>query len=160
MNDRITREEMYLKMAYDCAQRSTCMRGHTGCVIVDVYDTVVSTGYNGAAKGHQDCQERGYCWRNENNIKSGENYEKCYAIHAEQNALIQAGKSSRGASMYMATINQDNEIECKLPCLLCSRLIVNADISEIMIATDNDYNYKLLSPEYVYNYRHEKSGMW
>lgn len=160
IGERITREEMYLRMAHDCAMRSTCMRGNTGCVIVDVYDTVVSTGYNGAAKGHEDCQERGYCWRNENNVKSGEHYERCYAIHAEQNALIQAGKSSRCASMYMVSVNQDGDIECKLPCLLCSRMIVNANIAEVMIATDNNYEYRLFSPEHIYNMRHEEAGMW
>ena len=158
--DRITREEMYFMSAYACAKRSTCLRGNTGCVIVDIYDTEVSTGYNGAAKGKQDCREREYCWRNENNIKSGEHYERCYAVHAEMNALIQAGKSSRGASMYLLSLDANGDVEFKMPCLLCSRLIINAEISEVMVATDNDYNYRLMSPEQIYEMRHEEAGMW
>ena len=56
IGERITREEMYLMMAHDCAKRSTCIRGNTGCVIVDVYDTVVSTAHSVRHESHNSAR--------------------------------------------------------------------------------------------------------
>ena len=38
------------------------------------------------------CVERGECIRRIRDIPSGTKHEYCYAIHAEQNAIIQAAK--------------------------------------------------------------------
>ena len=52
----------------------------------------MTTGYNGAPAGLKTCRERGECTRDRLNIASGTRAELCYAIHAEQNAIIQAAK--------------------------------------------------------------------
>jgi len=112
-------DEYFLKMAYLVAERSTCLRHHVGAVIVRD-KRLLTTGYNGAASGVKDCRELG-CLRDENNIPSGERHEICRAIHAEQNAIIQAGLHGidiSGSSIYCT----------HSPCILCAKMIVNARI--------------------------------
>ncbi|MBN2290098.1 MAG: cytidine deaminase, partial [Candidatus Glassbacteria bacterium] len=81
-------DDYFLKMALLVAERSTCLRHHVGAVIVRD-KRVLATGYNGAAKGVADCLELG-CLRDQRKIPSGTQHEVCRAIHAEQNAIIQA----------------------------------------------------------------------
>src|SRR5210317_2231937 len=94
-------DEYFMKIALLVAERSTCRRHKVGAVIVK-NKQILTTGYNGAAAGVKDCLELG-CLRDENNIPSGERHEICRAIHAEQNAIIQAGlhgTNIEGASIY------------------------------------------------------------
>jgi dCMP deaminase len=117
-------EEYFLKMAYLVAERSTCLRHHVGAVIVRD-KRILTTGYNGAAKGVKDCLGLG-CLRDEKGIPSGERHEICRAIHAEQNAIIQAGLHGINIS--------DSIIYCThSPCILCAKMIVNAQIKKIVI---------------------------
>ena len=112
-------DEYFLKLAAVVAERSTCRRRHVGAVAVRNKHILV-TGYNGAPAGSVDCLTLG-CLRDENNIPSGERHEVCRAIHAEQNAIIQAalhGVSLEGATLY-ATHS---------PCILCAKMLVNARI--------------------------------
>ena len=86
---------------------------------------ILTTGYNGAPAGMPSCVERGFCLRRQLNIESGTRQEICYAIHAEQNALIQAAKmgvSVNGGTMYVT----------HQPCSICAKLIVNAGISRVV----------------------------
>ena len=112
-------DEYFLKLAAVVAERSTCVRRHVGAVAVR-NKHILTTGYNGAPAGSVDCFSLG-CLRNEHNIPSGERHEVCRAIHAEQNAIIQAalhGVSLEGATLY-ATHS---------PCVLCAKMLVNARI--------------------------------
>ena len=86
---RLSWDEYFMKLAWLVAERATCVRHHVGAVIVRD-KRILTTGYNGAAAGTKDCLEMG-CLRNELNIPSGTRHEICRAIHAEQNAIIQAG---------------------------------------------------------------------
>ena len=80
-------DEYILKIASVVAERSTCRRHHMGAVAVrDKH--ILTTGYNGAPAGQEDCLELG-CIRDEMNIASGEMQETCRAIHAEQNVIIE-----------------------------------------------------------------------
>jgi len=86
---------------------------------------VMTTGYNGAPAGMKTCKERGECLRRKLGIPSGTRAEVCYAIHAEQNAIIQAAKiglSIQGATLY--TTHQ--------PCSVCAKIIVNSGISRVV----------------------------
>ncbi len=112
-------DEYFLKMAYLVAERSTCLRHHVGAVIVR-NKRLLTTGYNGAASGVKDCRELG-CLRDENNIPSGERHEICRAIHAEQNAIIQAG-------LHGIDISESSIYCTHSPCILCAKMIVNARI--------------------------------
>jgi len=108
--------------------RSTCLRRQVGAVIVKD-NRILTTGYNGSPAGTYHCTDRGICKRIELNIPSGERHELCRALHAEQNALIQAAKngvSTEGATIYVNV----------QPCVICAKLIINAGIKRIVYKGD------------------------
>lgn len=118
-------DEYFMEMAKLAAKRSTCLRRQVGAVIVQDKH-VLSTGYNGAPKGIAHCAEIGGCYREQHNIPSGERHELCRALHAEQNAIIQAanyGQSIEGASIYIT----------HQPCVICAKMIINAGIERIVV---------------------------
>ncbi len=109
----------FLKLAAVAAERSTCLRHHVGAVAVKDKH-ILSTGYNGAPAGLPDCLTLG-CLRNQLGIPSGTRHETCRAVHAEQNAIIQAalhGVSLEGATIYCT----------HTPCILCAKMLVNVKI--------------------------------
>ena len=116
-------DEYFMKIAMLVSERSTCLRHHVGAIIVK-NRRVITTGYNGAAAGVRDCLELG-CLRNELGIKSGERHEICRAIHAEQNAIIQAAK--HGQDIEGATIYCTHS-----PCIICAKMVVNAGIKKFI----------------------------
>ena len=119
--------DYYLGIAREVARRSTCLRRQYGAVIVK-NDEIIATGYNGAARGEKNCCDTGVCWREANGIPHGEQYEKCVAVHAEQNAIISASRSEMiGAMMYIYGMEDGKEIDAS-PCLICERMIQNAGI--------------------------------
>jgi dCMP deaminase len=89
---------------------------------------ILTSGYNGAAAGVKDCLEMG-CLRNELGIESGTRHEICRAIHAEQNALIQA--ALHGANVDGSTIYCTHS-----PCILCAKMIVNARVTRFVTYAD------------------------
>lgn len=122
----------YLDIAAAVAARSTCIRRQYGAVIVK-NDTIVSTGYNGAARGTPNCCDVGWCWRDTNKIPHGEQYEKCQAVHAEANAIINASREEmEGATLYLAGFENGVRIDDPQPCLMCARLITNAGIDNVV----------------------------
>ncbi|HSQ98007.1 MAG TPA: dCMP deaminase family protein [Rickettsiales bacterium] len=112
-------DHYFLELAFKVAERSTCRRRHIGAIIVrDKH--ILTTGYNGACSGVKDCLELG-CLKDELKIASGQGQEICRAVHAEQNAIIQAalhGVSTEGATIYCT----------HSPCGWCAKTIVNAKI--------------------------------
>ena len=129
-NTRISKRDYYLKIAEAVALRSTCLRRQYGAVIVK-NDRVVATGYNGSARGEDNCCDIGTCWREEHNIPHGEQYEKCVAVHAEDNAISQAGRAAYGGVLYLAGFENGKVITAS-PCLMCERKIKNAGIVEVI----------------------------
>jgi dCMP deaminase len=115
--------EYFIKMAYLVAERSTCLRHHVGAIIVRDR-RILTTGYNGAASGVKDCLQL-RCLRDEKGIPSGERHEICRAIHAEQNAIIQAGL--HGINIAGSIIYCTHS-----PCILCAKMIVNAKIKKFV----------------------------
>lgn len=114
-----------MEMAKLTARRSTCLRRHVGAVIVKDRH-IVATGYNGAPRGLAHCEERGGCMREKLGIPSGQRHELCRALHAEQNAIIQAatlGQSVEGATIYIT----------HQPCVICAKMIINAGIEKIIV---------------------------
>jgi len=112
-----------MKIAFLVAERSTCRRHHVGAVIVKE-KRLLTTGYNGAPSGVKDCLELG-CLRDEKGITSGERHEICRAIHAEQNAVIQAGL--HGISIQKGTLYCTHT-----PCILCAKILANAKIERVV----------------------------
>ncbi|MDR0596749.1 MAG: cytidine/deoxycytidylate deaminase family protein [Clostridiales Family XIII bacterium] len=123
--DRPSWDEYFMGIAKLTAQRSTCLRRKVGAVIVQDKQ-IVATGYNGAPKGMAHCDEKGGCLREKLGIPSGERHELCRALHAEQNAIIQAATS--GQSIEGATIYITNQ-----PCAICAKMIINAGIRKIIV---------------------------
>lgn len=133
--DRIDKTNYYLDIAQTVLKRSTCLRRHYGAIIVK-NDEIVSTGYNGAPRGRINCNELGYCVREQLNIPSGERYELCRSVHAEANAIISASRSECiGATLYLA--GQDAKtgalINNTTSCSMCRRNIINAGIAKVVI---------------------------
>ncbi|MBU0571802.1 MAG: cytidine/deoxycytidylate deaminase family protein [Candidatus Omnitrophica bacterium] len=129
-NNRTSRpawDEYFINIARLVSSRSTCLRRNVGAVIVK-NKQVLTTGYNGAPAGVKHCDEIG-CMREKMGVPSGERHELCRALHAEQNAFLQAarhGISLDGATMYMTT----------QPCSICAKMIINAGIKKIIFEGD------------------------
>ena len=122
-NKRPSWDEYFIKIAALVSERSTCLRHHVGAIIVKDR-RILTTGYNGAPAGTKDCLDLG-CLRNQLNIPSGERHEICRAIHAEQNAIIQAAKHGEDVS--------DATIYCThTPCIICAKMMINAGIKKIV----------------------------
>ncbi len=118
-------DEYFMRMAYLVSTRSTCTRRKVGAVIVKD-KRILATGYNGPPKGLAHCDVTG-CIREELNVPSGERHELCRGLHAEQNAIIQA--AVHGVSIKGATIYVTNH-----PCVVCAKMLINAEIEEIVYA--------------------------
>ena len=132
----------YLDIAASVSERSTCLRRHYGCVIVK-NDEIISTGYNGAPRGRKNCDDLGFCYREQMDIPRGERYELCRSVHAEQNAIISASRNELiDADLYMVGINaKTGEIEPKATsCMMCKRVVINSGIKRVIVReTDNKY---------------------
>lgn len=107
---RPSKNKMFLDMAKLVSTRSTCSRLHVGCVITDWAGEKISIGYNGGPKGG-----RNHCAR--------EGEGKCGDIHAEINAIINAGGLTGPLKAYV-TIS---------PCELCAIALINAGVKEVYI---------------------------
>lgn len=120
---RPTQDEYFMEIANVVAKRSTCLRIHVGAVIVK-NGRILSTGYNGAPYGFEHCLDIG-CIREKENIAHGTRHELCRAVHAEQNAIIQAalhGVSIEGATVYCT----------HQPCILCTKMIINGKMKRVV----------------------------
>lgn len=125
--NRVSIDQYYMKIADVVSMRSTCLRHKFGCVIVKD-DQIISTGYNGAVRHALHCLDVG-CIRDRMNISSGTMMEICEAVHAEQNALLQAGRFAKKGTLY---INGT-------PCKTCSKMIVNSRIKKVVVPTKDNY---------------------
>ena len=123
--ERPSWDEYFMEMAELTAKRSTCMRRNVGAVIVKDKHAI-ATGYNGAPRGIKHGEDRGGCLRQKRNVPSGERHELCMALHAEQNAIIQA--ASMGHSIEGGTIYITHQ-----PCVICAKMIINAGIKRIVV---------------------------
>ena len=122
----------FLDIAAAVGRRSTCLRRRYGAIIVKD-NIIISTGYNGAPRGEANCIDTGVCERQRLNVPAGQNYELCVAVHAEQNAIINADPvKMKGATIYIEGYNADGSRASGKPCLLCRRMIRNAMIAEVV----------------------------
>ena len=144
MSPRPSKDEYYLNIAKAISERGTCLRRRVGAIIV-INDRIVSTGYVGAARGEEHCDDRGECIRKELRVPSGMFYEICRSVHAEENAIVNAastGATILGASLYIysAPISKEYYPEGQeptplyLPCYRCKKLIINAGLEKVIIA--------------------------
>lgn len=146
---RPSKDQYYLNIAKEIAQRSTCFRARYGTIIVKD-DQIIATGYVGAPRKTKDCLERGYCLRDELKIPHGTQYEVCRSVHSEQNAIInaaRAGVSLLGATMYFHSENgKTGEKVDSLPCYICKKMVINAGINKF-ISSDKDNKISIYNIE-------------
>jgi dCMP deaminase len=133
LQPRPSKDDYYLNIALDVASRGTCLRRNYGAVIVK-NDTIASTGYTGAPRGRPNCCDLGFCERDEKGVPSGERYELCRSVHAEMNAIINAGRDKTlGAILYLDGYDvASGQIIDAEPCFLCKRIILNAGIYKVI----------------------------
>ncbi|KAI5807487.1 cytidine deaminase-like protein [Peziza echinospora] len=119
---RPTWDAYFMELASLAARRSNCMKRRVGCVLVRE-KRVISTGYNGTPRGLLNCNEGG-CKRCNDGQGSGVGLGTCLCLHAEENALLEAGRERirEGSTLYCDTC----------PCLTCSIKIVQVGISEVV----------------------------
>lgn len=116
-------DNYFMQIVNVVASRSNCVSRKVGAVIVKDRH-IISTGYNGTPKGTRNCNEGG-CSRCAAGGKSGISLDLCICSHAEENAIVQAayhGIKISGATIYTGLS----------PCLLCTKMIINAGIVEVV----------------------------
>ena len=149
---RVDKVNYYLDIADAVLERSTCLRRHYGAILVR-NDEIISTGYNGAPRGRQNCVDLGRCTREELQVPSGQRYELCRSVHAEANAIISAARSETlGATLYMTCRDPGTGdlIAGSTSCSMCRRLIINAGIKRVVIRdTREDYRVVDVDQEWV-----------
>lgn len=121
--ERPTWDGYFARIVKDVALRATCTRRKFGAIVVDDRCHIVSTGFNGVVRGAPHCLDVG-CIKDELNIESGMGHGICPAVHAEMNALLQAGKKAKDSTLYVNAY----------PCKICARLIVNAEIERVVLS--------------------------
>jgi dCMP deaminase len=138
---RPERHEHFLNRAKVVAEMSTCLRRKVGAIIVSKDGVELSSGYSGAPRGLEHCIEIGSCLRMDLKIPSGQQYELCRSVHAEQNAIINAartGASIVDGEMYISSEklegaygNGDEKDKIYGPCIICKKEIINAGLAAV-----------------------------
>lgn len=128
--NRISLDDYYLNIAKAVSKRSTCIRRQYGAIIVKNGE-IIGTGYNGSARGTENCCDRGVCMRTGHAHNDGD-YRECPAVHAEMNCLVSvARKDAMGATLYLHGEEDGKSVDAD-PCPICKRLIINAGISRLV----------------------------
>lgn len=132
--NRPSKDEYYLNIAKAVCKRSPCIRRKFGAIVVKD-DAVVSTGYNGPARGVVNCLQVG-CLKDELDVPPYEGYDYCPGVHAEENSIINAarqGTSVLGGKLYLYGQKfETGEVFEGRPCDRCKRTIINAGIKEVV----------------------------
>ena len=130
-------DEYFMNIAKVVSLRSNCLKRKVAAIIVRDR-RVISTGYNGTPRGTRNCYEGG-CPRCAGFADSGTRLEECLCSHGEENAITQAayhGVSVKGGTLYSTFA----------PCLMCTKMIINAGIREVVYNQDyplNETSFKL-----------------
>lgn len=114
---RISKEEMYMRMAIILSARSTCRRTgsdgkikRVGCVITNFdLSNVLSVGYNGNAAGLPD------------ECTDPNTPGNCGCLHAEENAISKCPSHERDKIMFTTDS----------PCPRCAKFIINNGFSKV-----------------------------
>jgi dCMP deaminase len=101
-----------MRLAMAAKDRSTCCRRAVGCILVNEYNEVIGTGYNGVPRGFAHCTDVPCAGANS---ASGTNLDLCQAVHAEINALVQCRNTREIHTVYVTTS----------PCWSCTLALLN-----------------------------------
>ena len=113
----------FLKMALLVSERGTCARRKVGSIFVNKRNHVIATGYNGNPSGFTHCTDKPCAGANS---LSGTDLDKCEAIHAEQNALLQC-----------KDVHEIDRVYCTLsPCIHCVKLLLNTSCEHLIFCEE------------------------
>lgn len=135
MLDRPNWDTYFMQITEIVASRSSCLRRQVGAILV-IDHRIITTGYNGAPAGMAHCGDLGGCLRMKMGFPSGSGHEYCRALHAEQNAIIQAaimGVSLSGATLYCT----------HSPCTLCAKMLIAVGIKRVVFTGTYPDDYAL-----------------
>lgn len=124
-------DEYFMRIAKVVATRSNCVKRKVAAIIVKDRK-IISTGYNGTPRGTKNCNEGG-CPRCNSLAVGGTRLEECLCSHGEENAITQAayhGVSLKDSTLYSTFA----------PCLLCTKMIINSGIVEVVYNIDYPLN--------------------
>ncbi len=158
MINRPKKDQYYLDIARVVANRSTCLKVLIGAIIVKE-DQIIAAGYVGAPRKTKSSLEHAFCLRKKLNIPSGQQYELCRSVHAEQNAIInaaRAGVSLLNGNMYIYGENREtNEAINAFPCFICKKMIINAGLNRVLTST-TEGNFMIFSTEqWINEWQHQ-----
>ncbi len=125
--ERPSWDEYFMSIARVVATRSNCVKRKVGCVIA-TDRRIISTGYNGTPRGTRNCNEGG-CPRCNSFAESATGLGECLCSHGEENAITQA--AYHGVSVRRGTL-----FTTFCPCLICTKMIINADLAEVAYNAD------------------------
>lgn len=127
--DYITWEQYFMGVALLARERSKDPVTQTGAVIVDMFNNIVSVGYNGFPIG---CHDDEFPWLDDSNLEPLDT-KHLYVVHSELNAILNAhGTDLLGCTMY-ATM---------FPCSECAKAIIQSGIVKVVyldIKPNKDY---------------------
>ena len=129
-------DEYFLGIARVVALRSNCVKRKVAAVIVKDR-RIISTGYNGTPRGVQNCNEGG-CPRCNLFATSGTKLDECLCSHGEENAITQS--AYHGVNIKDATLYSTYS-----PCLLCTKMIINSGIREVVFNADYPMSHVSIS---------------
>lgn len=112
-------DEYFVTMLKLVASRSTCRRRQVGAILTDVKGHVLATGYNGVPSGITHCIDI-EC---PGALDTPGDTSKCYAVHAEQNALLQCLDLARIHTLYCSCT----------PCFTCAKMLCNTPLQRIIV---------------------------
>ncbi|KAI0814802.1 cytidine deaminase-like protein [Irpex lacteus] len=109
----------FMRLADLASLRSNCMKRRVGAILVR-NKRILATGYNGTPRGLTNCNEGG-CTRCNT---ASETSDECVCLHAEENALLEAGRErvGDGSALYCNTC----------PCLKCTIKIIQTGVKEVV----------------------------
>lgn len=120
--DRPDWDGYWLGVADAVSRRGECVRSQVGAIVVSADNRLRGAGYNGAPAGQPSCLQ-GACPRAHSGVERLTDYDlgagACIAIHAETNALVDAGRDRcLGGTIYVT----------RRPCEGCRKQIAAAGI--------------------------------
>jgi dCMP deaminase len=124
--------DLYMDIALRVAQMSYAKRLQVGAVLVKDRN-IISFGYNGTPTGWDNCCEE------ELRYEDGGVTLKTMpeVIHAEENAILKAARDGRATSDSTLIITH-------APCIMCSKLVLNAGIKEVVYKDTYRNNFGIL----------------
>jgi dCMP deaminase len=133
--------DYYLRIAHTVSTNSKCSRRKFGAILVKD-DVILSTGYNGSVRGSLNCGTEIKCLKDLHNEPAYTSYEYCPAVHAEVNAVINAGRErARGSTLFLAELSGGSQ----RPCVNCRRVLIQAGVYDCYNFVKDEIHHELVS---------------